>query len=419
MKKESRRTSKYLLLALILVAVFVLPGCRTRLTNNSEVSNVQYDEDGYMSDMYHMRRDELGLSTAERPLLPDFGSGESDENDDFGEGEEINYNPEDYQEDFSEPQTNTNTNTNTNTTTRRTTTTPTSPSRRSSSGSGTGKYRVTFDSDGGTPEKTIMTFEEGDKLAFPEKNPTKEGYTFKGWWTAPDDQGSQVTTNDKVKGKMTLYAHWTKNEKKPDPPKPTPDPPKVEKFEVTFTDGNGNNLSVQEIEKGKSATAPDDPTRPGYDFAGWDKDFSKITAKTVINAKWNKKEAKAYWEELFNDAAGKSNVDCYIDGVDDTAWIQDCDARIVKADKNPKYVLAFVEDVDSKKEEDQQYWRELQENSPESTVYLISVEALDDANMLAYQIRILNMIHDKEILKAEDAANDLGVTVKVKKYEMP
>ena len=170
MKKESRRTSKYLLLALILVAVFVLPGCRTRLTNNSEVSNIQYDEDGYMSDMYQMRRDELGLSTAERPLLPDFGSGETDDNDNFGEGEEINYNPEDYQEDFSEPQTNTNTNTNTGTRTRTNpTNTPSSPRQRDRSNSRSGRVQVTFNANGGIiteneKETLILNLDKGDRI---------------------------------------------------------------------------------------------------------------------------------------------------------------------------------------------------------------------------------------------------------------
>ena len=89
MDNKRRLTNKYILLAILLIAMFVLPSCRTRISNNSEITTVQYDESGFMSEDYQMRRDELGLSTAEKPLLPNFGSGESDDSEDFEEGESI------------------------------------------------------------------------------------------------------------------------------------------------------------------------------------------------------------------------------------------------------------------------------------------------------------------------------------------
>lgn len=59
-------------------------------------------------------------------------------------------------------------------------------------------------------------------------------------------------------------------------------------FLVTFTDGQGKTLKTEEVESGKGATAPANPTRSGYTFAGWDKSFSNITAPTTVNAKWTK-----------------------------------------------------------------------------------------------------------------------------------
>ena len=62
----------------------------------------------------------------------------------------------------------------------------------------------------------------------------------------------------------------------------------VEKtFTVTFEDGEGNVLKVHEgITEHGSAEAPEDPTREGYTFAGWDREFDDITGDLKVVAKW-------------------------------------------------------------------------------------------------------------------------------------
>ena len=60
-------------------------------------------------------------------------------------------------------------------------------------------------------------------------------------------------------------------------------------FKVKFTDGNGKTINTQTVEEGKAAKAPANPTRKGYRFKGWDKDFSKVTKDLTVNAKWEKK----------------------------------------------------------------------------------------------------------------------------------
>ena len=62
--------------------------------------------------------------------------------------------------------------------------------------------------------------------------------------------------------------------------------PAAKTFSVRFEDGDGGVLATQEVEEGKAAKAPVDPEREGFVFAGWDKDFSKITSDTVIQATW-------------------------------------------------------------------------------------------------------------------------------------
>ena len=55
---------------------------------------------------------------------------------------------------------------------------------------------------------------------------------------------------------------------------------------VTFKDWNGTVLKTQEVQHGGDAEAPVDPTRTGYTFTGWDKEFTNITADLVVTAQY-------------------------------------------------------------------------------------------------------------------------------------
>ena len=55
-------------------------------------------------------------------------------------------------------------------------------------------------------------------------------------------------------------------------------------FSVTFVDYDGTNLKTELVAKGGSATAPEDPTREGYIFTGWDNDFDNITEEITVTA---------------------------------------------------------------------------------------------------------------------------------------
>ena len=137
------------------------------------------------------------------------------------------------------------------------------------------------------PAKTFtVKFEDGQgkvlkeekvasgKAATPPKDPSRKGYTFKGW----DKDYSKVTSN------MVIKALWKKN----------PGPKPVETFKVRFEDGQGNVLKEENVEKGKAATPPEDPSREGYTFKGWDKDYTNIKKDTVVTALWEKNTTKTY-----------------------------------------------------------------------------------------------------------------------------
>lgn len=55
-------------------------------------------------------------------------------------------------------------------------------------------------------------------------------------------------------------------------------------YTVRFVDWDGTLLSEQEVNEGEAASAPAAPTRIGYEFTGWDKDFSSVTEDMTVTA---------------------------------------------------------------------------------------------------------------------------------------
>jgi uncharacterized repeat protein (TIGR02543 family) len=67
---------------------------------------------------------------------------------------------------------------------------------------------------------------------------------------------------------------------------------------VTFVDWDGTILSSVKVTPGEAATAPADPTREGYTFIGWDKDFSAVTDHMTITAQY---QINRYRVRFFDD----------------------------------------------------------------------------------------------------------------------
>ena len=59
-------------------------------------------------------------------------------------------------------------------------------------------------------------------------------------------------------------------------------------FTVTFEDYDGAVLKAETVGYGYGATAPESPSRDGYIFDGWDKDYSYITENTTVTATYYK-----------------------------------------------------------------------------------------------------------------------------------
>ena len=90
-------------------------------------------------------------------------------------------------------------------------------------------------------------------------DPTREGYTFIGW----DKDFSSVTED------MTITALY-----------------QINRYGVRFYDWDNTLLKTDSVDYQSAATAPADPTREGYTFIGWDKDFSSITADLDVYAQY-------------------------------------------------------------------------------------------------------------------------------------
>ena len=93
----------------------------------------------------------------------------------------------------------------------------------------------------------------------------KEGYTGRLYRDA--DFLKPLTKDSKVKNGDTVYVKWT-----------------INKYTVTFMDGEKVLETFTNVPHGDTVTAPEVPEKDGKTFAKWDKDFSKVTSDLTINA---------------------------------------------------------------------------------------------------------------------------------------
>ncbi len=133
-------------------------------------------------------------------------------------------------------------------------------------------HTVSFDYDGGvgTASETVVT--DGKTITAPA-DPTKEGFDFDGWYLG-DEKFDFATP---IKSDITLIAHWKE----------------AVTFAVTF-ESDGSALSVQHVVEGKTATAPENPTKEGFEFDGWYNGDVKFDFATPITSDLT---LKAHWKE--------------------------------------------------------------------------------------------------------------------------
>ena len=127
-----------------------------------------------------------------------------------------------------------------------------------------GAYTVTFQSEGGSEVASqIRANTPADQPA----DPTKEGYTFIGWY----DGEEKWNFADAVTEALTLTAKWTAN-----------------RYTITFKPENGGEDIIITQDYGTAITPPAAPTRTGYTFAGWNREIPTTmpAGDMTITARW-------------------------------------------------------------------------------------------------------------------------------------
>ena len=148
----------------------------------------------------------------------------------------------------------------------------------------TNQYTITFDTNGGS-EIAPITQDYGTKITAPDK-PTRKGYTFKGW----DKEIPETMPADNI----TVKAQW-----------------EINQYTITFDTNGGSEIAPITQDYGTEITAPDNPTRKGYTFKGWDKEIPEtMPAENItITARWKDTEKPTgeiiigtnKWNEFLNE----------------------------------------------------------------------------------------------------------------------
>lgn len=81
---------------------------------------------------------------------------------------------------------------------------------------------------------------------------------------------------------------------------------------VTFQDFDGSVLKTETVESGKAATAPADPVREGYAFAGWNKEYASVVEDMVITAEYQRITNTAFTVDTVTATAGNKQVEVKI-----------------------------------------------------------------------------------------------------------
>ena len=123
------------------------------------------------------------------------------------------------------------------------------------------RYTITFKPENGG-EDIIITQDYGTAIT-PPAAPTRTGYTFAEW-------DREIPTAMPAEN-MTITARW-----------------QVNQYTITFKPENGGQDIVIKQDYGTAITAPANPTKTGYTFAGWDKTIPTTmpAGDMTITARW-------------------------------------------------------------------------------------------------------------------------------------
>ena len=388
-KYKGSKLNKMLLLIAALAMVLLLSGCRTRISNNTEVASTISDEEGWLQESYQMRRDELGMPVAKKPF---FNGGDQEEFDDYSEEfdrdlqelDQYEYEPEDESLDDDNDDT---------------------------------------DSGSSQTASNSSSTERSPRSATPkrktESTAKKKTNTDKKETETEPEPAPNTNTNTAPPQEQPVPQEQQEQQEQP-----------KKSYTVSF-DGNGVDMDGATIsveEGGKYGSLPDPPSRGDeYIFDGWftEKDGGKKVEKgsdftsdgdQTLYAHWTKKDPVEIWSNRFVTAANNQTdkLDCQLmpDNNGESTVVA-CKGNIVAPENGPKCIIFFAPKDNVTDAGAQTIFNENAAINPSlEKVIIISDESINgnDQQQLFYKLVLLDAMHSKigqETLNA--AAADLGI----------
>ncbi|MBN2504664.1 MAG: InlB B-repeat-containing protein, partial [Bacilli bacterium] len=126
------------------------------------------------------------------------------------------------------------------------------------------EYSVVFEENGGSSVTDRSNVTHGSTISL--EIPVQLGYRFTGWYFGDTENDAKFYATTPVTGDLTLYARW-----------------ELASYDVIFYDYDDTILRKSLIGHGYTAIAPDDPSRVGYTFEGWDTSFHVVVTDLSIH----------------------------------------------------------------------------------------------------------------------------------------
>ena len=117
----------------------------------------------------------------------------------------------------------------------------------------------------------------------------------------------------------------------------------IDEFTVTFKDYDGSIIDTQQVAYYTSAFEPEEPTRNGYTFTGWDKSFDNVTEDLVITAQYILTPGEVEVKEVEGNV-GSATVSLNNQNVEDLIELSADEQNAIATGKDI-YVFVEVDDI--------------------------------------------------------------------------